>query len=112
MNCNPHIQTNNSTAEFTKLGISCTPDQRPWWAEDQPSYVSDSSDQNFGRCLGFMAVPSGVQCGAFFPTTRRLCACDDPNSISSVAAFGTGLSSSFVDTTERVIFNWIVPSNT
>ena len=24
-----------------------------WWAADQPSYVSDRSDPNFGECLGY-----------------------------------------------------------
>lgn len=112
MNCNPHVQTNNSIDLFTKLGISCTPDPENWWAEDQPSYVSDRSDGNYGKCVGYNNVPTGVQCGGMFPTTRRLCACDEPNSASPVAAFGTGLSGSFVDTTERTLLNWIVPSGT
>lgn len=42
--------------------ISCTPDSAPWWAEDQPSYCSDPSDPNYGKCLGYNDVPSGVLC--------------------------------------------------
>jgi len=112
MNCNPHIVTNNSTSLFTSLGINCTPDPTPWWAEDQPSYVSNSSDPNYGKCVGYMGVPSGVFCGGTYPTTSRLCACDDPNSASSVAAFGTGYSGGYVSEVEMTIFNHIVPTGT
>lgn len=61
LNCNPRIVTNNSPAQFASLGIKCTPDPAPWylhlfdsalrrsrWAEDQPSYVSNTSDPNYG----------------------------------------------------------------
>jgi len=54
-------------------------------------------------------VPDGVMCGASFPSTRRLCNCDDPNFSSKVAAFGTGLSNGIIDLNEQIIFNWILP---
>lgn len=53
MNCNPAVQTGNSSAIFTSLGVKCNADPRPWWAEDQPSFVSNSSDPNTGDCLGW-----------------------------------------------------------
>jgi hypothetical protein len=109
-NCNPHIATNNSLAIFNALGINCQGDTAPWWAEDQPSYVVDPSDPNYQKCVGYIDVPDGVMCGASYPTTRRLCSCDDPNDASKVAAFGTGLSSGAVTTKEQIIFNWILPS--
>jgi len=112
LNCNPHIITNNSIAIFNSLGITCTPDPEPWWAEDQPSYCASPKDPNYMKCLGYLDVPSGVQCGGMWPTTQRLCACEKPDSYSAVGAFGTGLSSSFVDPVERTLLNWIVPSNT
>jgi len=109
-NCNPHVATNNSLSIFQSLGVNCQSDTAPWWAEDQPSYVSNPSDPNYMKCVGYINVPTGVMCGASFPTTRRLCYCDDPNDGSKVAAFGTGLSNGALSTTEQIIFNWIIPT--
>jgi len=109
MNCNPHIETNNSVAIFNKLGIQCQPDARDWWAEDQPGYVADPSDPNYKKCLGYTQVPDGVMCGASYTATQRLCYCDDPNDASAVGAFGTGLSNGILTATEQIVFNWIVP---
>ena len=49
LNCNANIQTMNSTLLFKQLGVNCTADPQPWWAEDQPSFVSDPSDGNYGK---------------------------------------------------------------
>jgi len=106
LNCNPHIVTNNSSAIFNQLGINCKANPTNWWAEDQPSYVSGQNDPNYGECLGFTNVPGGVLCGGSFPTTQRLCRCDEPS--SSVATFGTGLSNGMVTTTEQWVFQWFV----
>ena len=59
LNCNADIQTDNSTELFNELGINCTADTRPWWSEDQPAYVSDPSDSNYGRvcvCYSFFLI--------------------------------------------------------
>eukprot|EP01116_Phalansterium_solitarium_P006355 TRINITY_DN18652_c0_g1_i1.p1 TRINITY_DN18652_c0_g1~~TRINITY_DN18652_c0_g1_i1.p1 ORF type:complete len:434 (-),score=119.58 TRINITY_DN18652_c0_g1_i1:18-1319(-) len=110
LNCNPRIVTNNSSQIFTSLGIQCDADPQAWWAEDQPSYVSNKSDPNYGKCLGYMGTPTGVWCGGFYPTTQRVCACDSPDDASPVAAFSTGYSGGYVNTEERTMFNHIVPS--
>lgn len=110
MNCLEHVETNNSTAIFQKLGIECKADTKPWWAENQPSYCSDKSDPNYGYCLGYINVPSGVQCGGSYPTVRRLCACEDPNTYSKVSTFGTGLSNTAITTKEITVFNHILPN--
>jgi len=59
-----------------------------------------------------MIVTSSVGCVSSFKTTSRLCNCDDPESQSSVAAFGSGYSGGFVNPTERTMFSWILPSST
>jgi hypothetical protein len=110
MNCVENVDTGNSTKIFQTLGINCQPDLRPWWAEDQPCYVSDPKDPNYGHCLGYINTPGGVQCGASFPSTRRLCACENPDYYSTTAAFGIGLSGAAVTTKEVTIFQWILPS--
>jgi len=104
MNCNPNIETNNSMALFTQLGINCTADNATWWAEDQPSYCSDPDDPNgnYGKCIGYEDVPAGVQCSGSFFSTRRLCRCDAPS--TSNKAFGTGYSGGTIDQTEKWIF--------
>ena len=56
--CIPDVQTNNSAALFKALGVVCTLDPSPWWAPDQPSYCSDPSDENYGKCVGYINVPS------------------------------------------------------
>jgi len=106
LNCNPHIVTNNSISLFQQLGINCKEDTRSWWAHDQPSYVVEPSDPNYGDCLGYIDVPGGVLCGASHANVRRLCRCDDP--ITEEATFGFGLSSSGVSTVETTIFqHWL-----
>jgi len=94
---------------FTSLGIQCEVDTQPWWAEDQPSYVSASSDPNYKKCVGYINVPAGVMCGATHPDVQRLCRCDDPNDSSKVSAFGTGLSNGVSTLSEQIIFDWILP---
>jgi len=85
------IQSGNSSTIFKQLGANCTPDSSPWFAEDQPSWVTLSSDPNYGKCLGFVNVPGGVLCSASHPAVRRVCRCSDPATQSAVAAFGTVL---------------------
>lgn len=58
LNCNPAIRTQNSTAAFQALGVQCKPNAKPWWAEDQPSFVSDPADPNYGHCVGYVNTPS------------------------------------------------------
>lgn len=106
MNCNPAIQTNNSTDIFTQLGVSCTPDSEPWWAEDQPSYIS-GVDPNHGKCLGYTGVPSGVLCSGSFPASSRLCRCDVPS--ANYATFGTALAGfDLPSANETWVFSWHV----
>eukprot|EP01079_Euglenida_sp_SAG-EU17-18_P010357 gene10357-1876_t len=42
-----------------QVGIQCnkTAQEGKWWAPDQPSYVSDPKDANYGDCLGYKHVP-------------------------------------------------------
>jgi len=113
MNCNPNIETNLTNSIFTQLGINCKPATNPNWnTAEQPAYVSDPKDPLYGQCIGYRGVPSAVECGGQKSSYSRLCKCSSPDSYSPVGAFGNGLSYSFVDETERVILNWIVPSNT
>jgi hypothetical protein len=51
---------------------------RNWWANDQPSYVSNPADANYGRCLGWNHTPTTVPCSGAYSTTNRLCRCDKP----------------------------------
>jgi hypothetical protein len=106
MNCNPAIKTNNSTALFTQLGVTCTPDAAPWWAEDQPAYISDHNDPNYGKCLGYTGVPSGVLCSGSYPASNRLCLCDAPS--KSAATFGTALAGFGLPVSETWVFSWFV----
>ncbi|KAH3765899.1 DUF2961 domain-containing protein [Pelomyxa schiedti] len=106
LNCHPHIETNNSAALFHQLGISCTEDTREWWAEDQPSYVSDPSDANYGRCLGYTSVPGGVVCGVSYSTVKRLCRCEAPS--ASETTFGFGYSNGVLHAKEWIVFqHWL-----
>jgi len=105
-NCNGNIQTNNSDALFSQLGVSCKADTRSWWAPDQPSYVSDLNDANYGDCLGYMNVPQNVMCGSQYFTTSRLCRCQPVNTDNS--SFGTGLSGGSITTDEFEVFGWTV----
>lgn len=70
MNCDSVINTQNSSDIFQKLGIQCQKDNRPWWAENQPGFVSDRNDPNYGKCLGYIDVPSSVSCSGSYPTVR------------------------------------------
>jgi len=105
-NCNPRIVTNNSTLIFKQLGISCIEDSRVWWSEDQPSFVSDISDPNHGRCLGYINNPDAGQCAESNPSSQRLCRCDDPAEASST--FGAGYSAGQITTNEKAIFQHFV----
>eukprot|EP01012_Entosiphon_sulcatum_P012645 TRINITY_DN1796_c0_g1_i1.p1 TRINITY_DN1796_c0_g1~~TRINITY_DN1796_c0_g1_i1.p1 ORF type:complete len:434 (-),score=26.86 TRINITY_DN1796_c0_g1_i1:9-1310(-) len=101
--CSDSIVTSNSADIFLQLGINCKPDNRSWWAEDQPCYVNDPSDVNYGKCLGYIDVPSHVSCQTAFHATRRLCHCGEDDTLSPF--FGTGLSGGAITPTETVIFS-------
>ena len=74
-----------------------------------------------------MGVPASVSCVGSFPTTRRICNCDSPSSISPIAAFGSGIESflklehtvfnfegysgGYVDDTERTMFSHNLDNN-
>jgi len=110
LNCNSHIVTSNSSNIFQEVGIDCTPDYTPWWAQDQPSYASDPNDPNYGKCLGFIDVPDGVLCSGSYPTTKRICRCDTPSLSDRV--FGTGLSGGSITTEEQFIFeHYVAPGD-
>jgi len=106
MNCNPAIVTNNSVDIFTRFGINCTANPLPWWATNQPGYVSGSPDPNHGECLGYNSVPGGVLCGGSYPTVQRICRCDAPS--KSDTTFGTGLSAGAITQDEQWIFQHFV----
>lgn len=109
-NCDPHIATGNTADLFRQVGANCTPDARPWWAEDQPSWVVDQRDGNFGKCLGFTNVPGGVLCSTSHPAVRRVCHCAAPTQASRVGAFGTGCSQCVIPTQETTFFSYFVPT--
>lgn len=104
LNCNEHVETGNTSDIFKQLGATCTPDPRPWFAEDQPSWVTLASDPNYGKCLGFVNVPGGVLCSAAHPAVRRVCHCVDAATQSAVAAFGTGCSQCLMPVNETTTF--------
>jgi len=110
LNCNPNIQTGNNLSLFQQLGVNCKADTRPWWAEDQPSYVTDASDPNYGDCLGYTNVPQNVMCGGHYSAVSRLCRCQPLRAASDVTAFGTGLSNGGIGPDEYQVFGWAVPS--
>jgi len=110
MDCNPRIITNNSSEIFKQLGSDCVPDARAWWATNQPGVVTNSSDPNFHKCLGYTSVPGGVLCSGAYPTVSRVCRCDAAD--KSQRVFGTGLSNGAITTTEQWIFNkHVVPGD-
>ena len=89
MNCNPNINTNNSTEIYAEAGANCsTYDKSPWWANDQPSIVAKN-----GQCVGFIDVPQAVICQGSYPTTRRICNCDAPT--KKLGTIGTGYSQGY-----------------
>src|SRR5207247_1240441 len=49
LNCNPRIATNNSTSLFAQLGVNCTGDPTPWWAEVSGA-VAMSSASSSSEC--------------------------------------------------------------
>eukprot|EP01113_Clastostelium_recurvatum_P035244 TRINITY_DN488_c0_g1_i1.p1 TRINITY_DN488_c0_g1~~TRINITY_DN488_c0_g1_i1.p1 ORF type:complete len:437 (+),score=110.68 TRINITY_DN488_c0_g1_i1:126-1436(+) len=103
LNCNPNLALNGSNAIFQKLGVTCNMDSRPWWANNQPGYVSASNDGNFKDCLGWNDVPTAVLCAGAFPTVQRVCRCDSPDNTKQF--FGTGLSNGAITGTEQFIFS-------
>lgn len=107
MNCNPSIQTNNSADIFKTFGVNCELDSDPWWAEDQPSYIS-GKDPNQGKCLGYTDVPSGVLCSGSFHASQRLCRCDAPS--TDIATFGTALAGDEITPNETWVFSHFVAS--
>mmetsp|Transcript_38417 Transcript_38417/g.96643 ORF Transcript_38417/g.96643 Transcript_38417/m.96643 type:complete len:438 (-) Transcript_38417:49-1362(-) len=113
LNCLPHIPGDVAqlTAAFASLGVQCQSDNRTWWATDQPSYVSNPSDPNYGRCLGLSGMPSAVLCSGNEASTERLCYCGDPNVDSHTGAFGTGLSSGAIYQQETPIFAQVAPNS-
>eukprot|EP00930_Biecheleria_cincta_P023021 TRINITY_DN16685_c0_g1_i1.p1 TRINITY_DN16685_c0_g1~~TRINITY_DN16685_c0_g1_i1.p1 ORF type:complete len:767 (+),score=109.74 TRINITY_DN16685_c0_g1_i1:43-2343(+) len=88
--CVNHILTGDSTQPFQDLGINCTPDSRAWWARDQPCYVSDPKDKNYGKCLGYTKVPMSLSCDSRQSTVRRLCSCRPSDQAVIEAAYAQG----------------------
>ncbi len=78
--CNPNIVTGNSKALFTQVGAKCKESDygNVWWADDQPSFVTDRGDVNVFRCLGWQNVPVPGNCGQSHVAVRRLCRCVPP----------------------------------
>lgn len=81
LQCNPHIITRNSSQTVVDSGdisfCTTTPGSSKWWNTDHPGYVSDPSDPNFYRCLGFKEVPAQVACSGSYWSVRRMCRCDN-----------------------------------
>lgn len=82
--CNPVLEPDNRTGTLGDFmsrlvrydtGAACSVDSTPWWAEDQPSYVWDPSDGNYGKCLGTFGTPRLSSCNSSFPKVQRLCRC-------------------------------------
>jgi len=105
LNCNPSVQTGNNTDLFTQLGVKCTPDPQPWWAEDQPAYIS-GADPNQGKCLGYVNLPAGILCSGSYTASSRLCRCDAPSTDDST--LGTALAGIGIDTNERWIYQHVL----
>eukprot|EP00116_Pleurobrachia_bachei_P004684 sb/3464946/ len=73
------VTRNMSDAIIAAGGLSfClnNPGTNNWFGNDQPGYVSDVSDPNNMRCVGFKKIPDKVPCDGKYSTMRRLCACD------------------------------------
>jgi hypothetical protein len=92
--CNTSIVTDNTTALFTQLGISCngtgwdsangTVHGGLWSDYTEPSFVAIETSGGPGKinntgwfhdCLGYIGVPAVSNCLSKFPTVRRLCHC-------------------------------------
>eukprot|EP00756_Hemistasia_phaeocysticola_P028290 Hpha_TRINITY_DN16168_c2_g7::TRINITY_DN16168_c2_g7_i1::g.4723::m.4723 len=109
--CNPKVDTGNTTALFTQLGLNCSKSSArngAWWASNQPCYVSGSQDPNFGECLGYVGVPAYDNCNSYYPTVQRICNCEGDNTYRH--HFGTGLSAWELPGEETTIFAHKVPS--
>ena len=67
---------------FHSLGIKCkTNNYTDFYSfADQPNFMAESSNKDWvGRCMGFKAVPSTINCHtANNALVRRLCPCYDP----------------------------------
>lgn len=119
MRAHSPLQVGRRSTEFRHIAFGSK-----LWVRSRNIYQDCFIHALHRKCLGYVNVPSAVFCGGFYPTTNRLCACDDPNSASKVAAFGTGTSGvslaicsmsigysgGQVLTTEMTIFNHILPS--
>ena len=109
--CIPKVTTDDSTKIFASVGVNCTKQSREggdWWAPDQPSFVSSSSDPNSGECLGFKHVPKHSPCESHYWSTRRVCNCGGDNTERS--HFGTGLSGINLPANETTVFEHNVPA--
>eukprot|EP00055_Hartaetosiga_balthica_P013502 m.69724 g.69724 ORF g.69724 m.69724 type:complete len:375 (+) comp8281_c0_seq6:792-1916(+) len=96
---------------MTNLGVKCQSNSTPWWAPNQPGFVSGVGDPNFGECLGFVDVPSYVSCQAYYWSVSRLCHCS--YNVENDQFFGTGLSSAFIPQNETAVFaHKIAPGHT
>eukprot|EP00750_Incisomonas_marina_P018739 INCI3133.3.p1 GENE.INCI3133.3~~INCI3133.3.p1 ORF type:complete len:342 (-),score=50.12 INCI3133.3:31-1056(-) len=93
-----------SQASGGKIVCNQTSKSGDWWAPDQPSYVSDKSDPNYGDCLGYNGIPDdqGSFCQAYESAVQRVCSCGDD--ISTKKTFGTGYSGGTLDTDEITLF--------
>eukprot|EP00656_Telonema_subtile_P053646 TRINITY_DN7822_c0_g1_i3.p1 TRINITY_DN7822_c0_g1~~TRINITY_DN7822_c0_g1_i3.p1 ORF type:complete len:480 (-),score=120.61 TRINITY_DN7822_c0_g1_i3:112-1551(-) len=103
--CLDSFDTGNTTALFAQAGVTCPAQSAQdgvWWSPDQPSYVTEKTDPNYGQCLGYKNVPAHLLCQGSYPSVRRLCHCGQDD--SSALTFGTGLSAGTISTTETTIF--------
>ena len=78
--CNTHTVTRNKAKAMNRVGppFCYTPKtSRTYFSKDQPAYVSDPSDANYRKCIGYVNVPDKIVCGATYRTSRRLCTCDN-----------------------------------
>eukprot|EP00043_Microstomoeca_roanoka_P020127 m.237745 g.237745 ORF g.237745 m.237745 type:complete len:484 (+) comp17113_c1_seq8:62-1513(+) len=84
--CDPnmYLGPNNGQDMIKYLNITCDFDSQPWWAPDQPNYVSGKvqpggePEPNYNKCLGFIGYPIVSNCDGQFPTVRRVCHCRIP----------------------------------
>ena len=78
--CSPQIETEEGIELFERLGLGCktNPGTDTWWEQDQPCYVNEASDVNYGLCVGFKSVPNTVECDDRHQVVRRLCHCKKP----------------------------------
>eukprot|EP01064_Diplonema_japonicum_P020460 TRINITY_DN2991_c1_g2_i2.p1 TRINITY_DN2991_c1_g2~~TRINITY_DN2991_c1_g2_i2.p1 ORF type:complete len:430 (+),score=107.54 TRINITY_DN2991_c1_g2_i2:71-1360(+) len=111
LKCNPKIVTNNNTDLFSGLGINCAKPPThngTWYSSNQPGYVSDPTDPNYGECLGYKGVPDYDNCNSAYSTVQRLCNCEGDNTYRN--HFGTGLSSWELPAKETTVFAHSLPA--